>query len=78
MPTALRVGRFRFFFFSNEGEEPPHVHVRAGADEAKLWLFPVEVAANFGFNERELNEIHRLVEDHQDQLSEAWNEHFTA
>lgn len=40
MPTVLRLGRFRFFFFSNEGNEPPHIHVRAGEDEAKFWLEP--------------------------------------
>lgn len=78
MPTVLRVGRFRFFFFSNEGEEPPHVHVRAGDAEAKFWLLPVELAVNFGFNGRDLNQIRRLVHDHADELLEAWNEHFEA
>jgi hypothetical protein len=55
MPTVLRVGRFRFFFFSNEGQEPAHIHVKAGEDEAKFWLTPVHLAANHGFNGRELN-----------------------
>lgn len=77
MPTVLRVGRYRFFFFSNEGTEPPHIHVKAGEDEAKLWLDPVGLAANYGFNGRELGEIERLVEEHRDQLLEAWNEHFS-
>jgi hypothetical protein len=76
MPSVLRIGRYRFFFFSNEGEEPPHIHVKAGEHEAKFWLFPIDLAANFGFNIRELNEARRLVEDHQDQLLEAWNEYF--
>ena len=76
MPSVLRIGRYRFFFFSNEGEEPPHIHVKAGEHEAKFWLFPIDLAANFGFNIRELNETRRLVEDHQDQLLEAWNEYF--
>ena len=57
MPTVLRVGRFRFFFFSNEGQEPPHIHVQAGEDEAKFWLQPVRLAANYGFNASELNQI---------------------
>jgi hypothetical protein len=46
MPTILRVGRYRFFFFSNEGREPAHIHVKAGSDEAKFWLDPVQLAAN--------------------------------
>lgn len=78
MPTVLRVGRFRFFFYSNEGEEPPHIHVQAGGDEAKLWLLPVEVAVNYGFVGRELKQLERLVEEHADELMEAWNEYFEA
>jgi hypothetical protein len=75
MPTVLRVGRYRFFFFSNEGREPPHVHVKAGGDEAKYWLDPVEIAGNYGFNGRELSEIERLVGQYRFELLEAWNEH---
>jgi hypothetical protein len=75
VPTVLRVGRYRFFFFSNEGREPPHIHVKAAGDEAKYWLDPVQLAVNYGFNVRELNEVERLVESHRDQLLEAWNEY---
>jgi Domain of unknown function (DUF4160) len=77
MPTVLRVGRFRFFFFSNEGMEPAHIHVKAGGAEAKFWLDPIELAANYGFNGRELKEIQRQVAEHRDKLMEAWNEHFS-
>lgn len=75
MPTVLRVGRYRFFFFSNEGQEPPHIHVKGAGDEAKYWLDPVELAADYGFNARELTEIERIVEEHQERLLEAWHEH---
>lgn len=76
MPTVLRIGRFRFYFFSNEGEEPPHIHVKAAEDEAKFWLNPMELASNFGFSSRELNEIGRLVQNNEQFLLEVWNEHF--
>ena len=75
MPVVLRVGRFRFFFFSNEREEPPHIHVKAAEHEAKFWLDPVSLAANYGFRSRDLNEIERLIRDHQTALLEAWHEH---
>jgi uncharacterized protein DUF4160 len=78
MPTVLRVGRFRFFFFSNEGQEPAHIHVKAGAEEAKFWLDPVQLVANYGFNGRELKKIQRIVEQHRDELLEAWDEYFSA
>ncbi|WP_439481025.1 DUF4160 domain-containing protein [Cyclobacterium plantarum] len=42
MPTVLRIGPYRFFFFSNEGNEPPHIHVESGEGHAKFWLEPVE------------------------------------
>lgn len=77
MPTVLRIGRFRFYFFSNEREEPPHIDVKAAEDEAKFWLDPVELASNFGFSSSELNEIDRLVQDNEQLFLEAWNEHFT-
>ncbi len=76
MPTVLRIGRYRFFFFSNEGQEPPHIHVKAGSDEAKFWLDPVSLAANHGFRGHELRGIWDLVEQHQVELLEAWNDHF--
>ena len=75
MPTVLRAGRYRFFFFSNEGKEPPHMHVKAGSEEAKFWLDPIELVVNHGFNGRELSDIRWLIEEHQGDLLEAWNEH---
>jgi Domain of unknown function (DUF4160) len=77
MPTVLRVGRFRFFFFSNEAQEPAHIHVKAGSDEAKFWLDPVQLAANYGFNGRELKQVQQAVEKHRDELLEAWNAYFS-
>jgi hypothetical protein len=78
MPTVLRSGRFRFFFFSNESQEPPHIHVKAGSAEAKFWLDPIDLAANYGFNDRELGEIRRLIQVHDVDLLEAWNEFFSS
>ncbi len=77
MPTVLRVGRYRFYFFSNEGQEPPHIHIKAGSDQAKFWLDPIDLASNYGFGAHELNQIERIVEQYQTELMEAWNEHFS-
>ena len=76
MPTVWRVGPFRFFFYSNEGTEPPHVHVQAGRNLAKFWLDPVSLAASKHFTAHELNQMERLVVEHQQQLMEAWNGFF--
>ncbi len=77
MPTVLEIGPYRFFFFSNENREPPHIHVKAGENEAKFWLDPVRLATNHGFRARELNEIEKLIREHQSQLLEAWDEYFS-
>ena len=76
MPTELRVGRFRFAFFSNEGREPPHIHVKADGNQAKFWLNPVALASNYGFKAHELNGIERITHEHEDEFLEAWYEHF--
>ena len=76
VPTVLRWGRYRAFFYSNEGEEPAHVHVRAGDNEVKLWLHDLSVAVNMGFPAHELGDIIRHVRLHCEQLLAAWNDHF--
>jgi hypothetical protein len=76
MPTVLRVGPFRFFFYSGDGGEPPHVHVERDDCEAKLWLDPVRLERSHGFSRKEINRIRELVEEHQLQLLESWNEFF--
>ncbi len=77
MPTVLRVGRFRFYFFSNEGQEPAHIHVKAAENQAEFWLKPIVLAANYGFSARELNEIERIILENQTELLEAWNDYFS-
>ena len=76
MPTVLRAKGFRFFFFSNEGAEPPHIHVECGENYAKFWLEPVELQRSVGFNAAEVNELAKIVEDNKKLLKERWYEFF--
>ena len=76
MPTVLRSGPYRFYFYSHEPNEPPHVHVDRDDLSAKFWLDPVGVARNFGFPARELNVIESFIEQHRLDLLEAWNGYF--
>ncbi len=59
MPTVLRIGPYRFHFYSREGLEPPHIHVARDDFEATFWLTPVALATSHGFRESELREIAR-------------------
>ena len=76
-PTVLRSGPYRFFFFSNEGEEPPHIHVQREQMLARFWLGPVRFARSTGFTPRELRRIESVVTEHEEVLAEAWNEYFS-
>ena len=77
MPTVLRIAGYRFFFFSNEREEPAHIHVEQAERYAKLWLSDVSLAVSHGFRASELGELHRLVFEHRILFQEKWNEHFS-
>lgn len=76
MPTVLRMAGYRFFFFSNEGNEPPHIHVQQAGRYAKFWLEPPRIAENNGYTGREIGRIGELIEEHHATLLEAWHEHF--
>ena len=76
MPTVLRVGRYRFFFYAEEGFEPPHLHIESAEKRAKYWLKPLEKTWNDGFRSDELKEIERIIGIHIDLLLEEWDEFF--
>jgi hypothetical protein len=76
MPTVLRVEGFRFFFFSNEGTEPPHIHVEHGDAHAKFWLDTLLLAYSTGMTARELRRARELVAEHAQAFKDAWLEHF--
>jgi len=76
MPTVLRWKGYKFLFFSLDEGEPPHVHVRKGAGQAKFWLSGCRLAKTKGFADRELRQIHRKIEEHREELLRAWHDHF--
>lgn len=76
MPTVLRSGPYRFFFYSNENSEPAHIHVQRGNALAKFWLNPVTLASNFGFATHELNRLNQLAQQNAAIFTKAWNDFF--
>ena len=76
MPTVLRVGPYRVYFYSHDLSEPPHVHVDRDLQSAKFWLAPVALARNLGFSPKELRTIERMLIENEKDLLEAWNDHF--
>ena len=76
MPTVLRVGPYRVFFYASDRDEPPHVHVERDDDTAKFWLDPVRLQSSGGYGRNELHQIQRPVEQNREQLLRSWNEFF--
>ncbi|MEJ2746591.1 MAG: DUF4160 domain-containing protein [Anaerolineae bacterium] len=62
MPTSLRIGPYRFFFYFSDSVEPSHVHIKRERFIAKFWLSPVRLQRSGGFNRSEINQIQKLVE----------------
>ena len=76
MPTILRIGPYRFFFYAGDRDEPLHVHVEREENVAKFWLIPIRLQSSGGFTRREINRIHQLIMEYQDKLVEEWHEYF--
>lgn len=76
MPTILRSGPYRFFFYSGDRTEPPHVHVERENDRAKFWLDPVRFQESGGFGRSEIRRIEEIVSMNQQELLRRWHEFF--
>ena len=78
MPTILRIGSFRFFFYSNEHGEPAHIHIQRDRMLAKFWLHPVVLASSTRFSPHDLKKLTSLVKENEEIFLEAWNEYFSS
>jgi uncharacterized protein DUF4160 len=76
MPTVLRLGPYRFFFYAGDRDEPRHVHIERDDRIAKFWLEPIRLQSSGGLSRIEIARIERLVSDHREVLMEAWDEYF--
>ena len=76
MPTVLRFGPYRLFFYAGDGDEPQHVHVEREDKIAKFWLDPVRLKSSGGLSRAEIGKIHKIVSENQSKLLEAWDEYF--
>ncbi|GIK39607.1 MAG: hypothetical protein BroJett011_34400 [Chloroflexota bacterium] len=74
MPTTLRPGPYRFYFYSYDCDEPRHMHIDREKMSAKFWLDPdVSLAENYGFNRKELRDIEWIVRDNLETLRNEWD-----
>lgn len=76
MPTVLRKDGFRFFFFSNEGSEPLHIHAEHGDGYAKYWIDPIEFSYSVRLKSQQLWKLRILVEENQEYFITSWHDYF--
>lgn len=76
MPLVFNKNSYKFFFYSNEGTEPVHIHIRKAENYAKIWIKPVVLEYNYGFSSKEIREIKEVVFINQKLIEDAWNEYF--
>jgi hypothetical protein len=76
MPTVLRIGPYRFFFYAGDRNEPPHIHIERDENTAKFWLDPVRLQHSGGFGRTEISRVQGLVKENQERLLRSWDEYF--
>ena len=77
MPVVLIINGYKFKFYSNENDEPPHIHIVKAGGKAKYWLVPtVEEEYSYGFTVRERRDIRELVLANSTLLIDKWNDYF--
>ncbi|MCK9422291.1 MAG: DUF4160 domain-containing protein [Bacteroidales bacterium] len=74
MPEIFRLFGFVFFFYSNEGPEPMHVHVRKAGGFAKFWVEPVELDFAQGMKISDIQQAEELILEHLEIIKKKWNE----
>ena len=75
-PTVFKYKNYRFLFFSRE-ENRFHIHVVSPDGEAKFWLTPeITLARNFGFSNKQISELRKVIEEHKNEIKDTWKKHF--
>ena len=80
MPTILLVKGWRFFFYSNEGNEPIHIHCKKAEKECKYWLdcenYALLEAYSYNMNSKDKREVKRIVFEYFEFVESEWNKFY--
>ncbi len=76
MPEVLRLDGFVFFFYSNEGNEPMHVHIRKAGGLAKYRLLPIELDYSKGRKSSDLFKAEKIIYNNFEEIKEKWDNVF--
>jgi len=77
MPTILLVRGWRFFFYSNERNEPIHIHCQKAEKECKYWLdrdgFDVREAFSSGMNRKDKRDVKKIIFEYFEFIESEWD-----
>ncbi len=77
MPSILQINGWRFFFYANENNEPPHIHVSKGDADCKYWLYPkkfdIKEAYSYNCSLSEKRQIRKIIFEHFDYIISEYN-----
>ena len=77
MPTILFVMGWRFYFYSNEMNEPIHIHCRKAEKESKYWIdrenFDVIEAYSYNMNNRDKRQVKKIIFEYFEQIELEWD-----
>jgi hypothetical protein len=76
MPEVFRKFGFVFFFYTNEGHEPMHIHLRKAGGFAKFWIEPIELEFAQGLKTQDLNKAEELIHENIELIKSKWHEVF--
>jgi len=75
LPTVFIINGIKFFFWSNEGNEPIHIHIRKAEFSAKIWIEDYTIAYNYGFSDKDMKYIIELIKEHEEEIKIKWGEY---
>ncbi|MFA5263837.1 MAG: DUF4160 domain-containing protein [Opitutaceae bacterium] len=78
MPTVIFLFGWRFFFYSDEGNEPLHIHCEKAEKEAKFWLDErtraITVSFAHNFSSRDMKEVKNIIGQYFEEIIKSWKE----
>ncbi len=77
MPTILYVMGWRFFFYSNEGNEPIHIHCKKAEMECKYWLdrenFTLDEAFSYNMSNKDKRIVKKVIFEYFEVIENEWD-----
>ncbi|MCL4707818.1 DUF4160 domain-containing protein [bacterium] len=72
MPSILFIRGWRFFFYANERNEPPHIHARKGDADCKYWLhsdtYEIKEAHAYKLSPADRRTVRKIIFDNFDYI----------